>query len=118
MRQELGLNRTEAMIGPKPNGHWATTATAPNCTRSYDFLSAGNWYRVKKPFTDAEADSHPVGETWRFVGTAYMHYDDVRCFCVSLDGDSEWVFHLQGDPDAQGPILRDLDQYIERAACP
>ncbi len=101
------------MLGPMPNGHWDATMRAPNVTRSYDFLSAGHWYRVVKEFTDAEGDTHPVGEAWRFIGTAYMHYDDVRCFCVSLDGEGEWTFHLMGAPGAGGMILRDLDQYIE-----
>ncbi|MBM4041404.1 MAG: DUF3601 domain-containing protein [Planctomycetes bacterium] len=101
------------MLGPRPKGNWEATMRAPNVTRSYDLLSAGNWYRVRREFTDAEGDRHPVGETWRFVGTAYMHYDDVRCFCVSLDGEGEWWFHLMGDPAAQGAVLRDLDQFIE-----
>ncbi len=106
------------MHGPEAKGHWAATATAPNCTPSYDFLSAGNWYRVKREFTDASGDRHPVGETWRFVGTAYMHYDDVRGFCVSLDGEGEWLFHLMGDPAGGVLVMRDLDQYIEAVAGP
>ncbi|MBM4035332.1 MAG: DUF3601 domain-containing protein [Planctomycetes bacterium] len=99
---------------PDPKGTWAKL-TGRNVTTSYGFLSAGRWFRVKKEFTDAIGDLHPVGETWLFVGAAYMHYDDVQCFCVSLDGEGEWRFHLMGDPAAQGPILHDLEDYIEPA---
>lgn len=81
--------------------------------QSYLHLEPGVRYRVRKEFKDFDRELHPVGETWWFIGTAFLPYDDGRSLFVSLDGEREWHIRMQDRPEEQGEILDHLWEYVE-----
>ena len=99
------------MHGPYPRGYW-TGATAPNCGRNYDFLTAGTRYRVVREFEDYDRHLHGVGETWVFLGYSYQRHDEGLSLFVSCDGEQEWDIPMQLGAEAQGPIVDYLSEYI------
>jgi hypothetical protein len=102
------------MIGPERPGHWSG-GHAPNTGRAYDFLKQGKRYTVAREFRDFDGDAHPAGETWEFVGYAFLPQDDGLSLFVSRTGDDEWHIRMQLRPDAQDAILSNLGAYIRPA---
>ncbi len=99
------------MIGPLPKGHWTSPKPA-NAGKSYKFLTAGQRYRVLQRFVDFDRHEHPVGETWIFLGSSFLPYDDGLSLIVSLDGEQEWMIRMQLREEEQGPIDDALDEFI------
>ncbi len=100
------------MYGPQPGG-FGSGQSAVNSGSTYEFLTAGHWYRVVREFLDYDGDRHPAGETWQFCGYSFVPYDDGLSLFVSLDGRQEWQIRLQWRAEAQGPVLDHLAEYIE-----
>jgi hypothetical protein len=103
------------MHGPEPIGFWSSL-TAPNCGPDHLSLKGGQRYRVIQAFTDFDGDTHPVGEEWTFRGHCFLPYEDGLSWFVSLTGDEaqEWHIRMQWREDQQGPVIDNLDQYVER----
>jgi len=99
------------MYGPRDHGHW----TGSRLELSHLFLKAGRRYRVLRDFTDFDGDVHVKGETWTFLGSSFLPYDDGLSLFVSLDGRREWQIRMQVRPEAQGPVLDRLSDYIADA---
>jgi hypothetical protein len=78
----------------------------------YAHLVPGRRYRVVKAFKDFDSQEHPVGETWTYIGTAFLPYDDGRSIFVSLDGEREWHIRMQDREEEQRGILDDLKSYV------
>ncbi|MFT3724065.1 MAG: DUF3601 domain-containing protein [Hyphomonadaceae bacterium] len=79
----------------------------------YLHLEPGTRYRVRQEFKDFDREVHPVGETWWYVGTAFLPYDDGRSIFVSLDGEREWHIRMQDREEEQRAILDKLWEYVE-----
>ncbi|MDH7974008.1 DUF3601 domain-containing protein [Sphingomonas sp. AR_OL41] len=99
------------MIGPFAQGHW----TALNGNGSFQGLIVGGQYVVSAPFTDFDGDTHPAGEAWTFLGSAFQPHDDGLSLFVSLDGRQEWHIRLQWQPEAQAEIIDNLGRYVQSA---
>ncbi len=98
------------MFGPKPFGYWSARVSEPRGA-----LQLGQRYRVIREFFDYDRVLHPVGETWRFVGSGFLPYDNgLSLFVQTVDG--EWHIRLQLDVEEQGPIWADFVSYVEVAA--
>ncbi len=91
------------------------TYTSHGVAHAFAHLQPGRRYEVVKAFTDFDRREHPVGETWTYVGTAFLPYDDGRSIFVSLDGDREWHIRMQDRPEEQAPILDHLRDYVREA---
>ena len=72
-------------------------------------------YRVVCAFTDHDGIIHPVGESWRFLRSTFLPYEDGLSLFVALDGGAEMQIRLQLRAEAEGPIVDALDRYIEPA---
>jgi hypothetical protein len=99
------------MYGPKPLGHW----TASMGQREFQHLRVGGMYTVSGQFKDFDGDTHPVGETWQFLGHSFLPYEDGLSLFVSPDGTSEWHIRLQWRPEGQGEVVDNLSRYIKPA---
>ena len=100
------------MIGQgSPKG----TYTSHGVGHGYLHMEAGKRYRVVKEFKDFDGQVHAVGETWTYVGTAFLPYDDGRSIFVSLDGEREWHIRMQDREEEQRGILDDLKSYVVEA---
>lgn len=99
------------MFGPCPSGHW-TSHLAP---RDFGHLRVGARYRVVAPFDDFDQMPHEAGESWTYLGYAYLPYDDGLSLFVSLDGAQEWHIRMQRRPEEQGEIVDRLDRYVQPA---
>ncbi len=75
-------------------------------------LRIGVRYRVARAFTDYDGALHPVGETWRFGGAAFLPYEDGYTFYVSADGVNETSFRMQDRPETQGGFFVDAAAHI------
>jgi len=80
--------------------------------RQYDFLTAGQHYRVIQQFIDFDKRIHPLGEQWLFLGASFQPHDDGRSFFVSVDGVQEWQIRLRDAPEDQGELLSHLEAYL------
>jgi len=70
-------------------------------------------YRVIRDFVDFDGTIHPPGETWRFLSHAFLPYDAGLTLFIQRDG-AERSIRLQDYPDAQGPVIDNFHEYIER----
>jgi hypothetical protein len=68
---------------------------------------------VVTEFVDVDRQIHPVGETWVYIGTAFLPYDDGRSLFVSLDGEREWHIRMQDREEEQRGILDNLREYVD-----
>ncbi|WP_431095355.1 DUF3601 domain-containing protein [Polaromonas aquatica] len=100
------------MFGPNALGHWSGIK-APNAGGGYRFLKVGEKYRVVRPFTDHDGDLHQEGESWTFLGYAFLPYDDGLSLFVSLDGAGEWHIPMQCRPEEQGGVVDEFDDYVQ-----
>ncbi len=98
------------MYGPESKGLWSSL----NLNSTHSHLTAGKKYTVSKAFMDFDKDLHPVGETWIFIGSSFLPYDDGLSLFVSLDGEHEWQIRMQWRPEEQGQIIDDLQNYIQK----
>lgn len=96
------------MYGPKPQGFWTRGQPV-----DYGHLHAGRAYRVVRAFVDFDGVTHPEGERWTFLGSNYLPHDAGLSLFVSLDGKQEWHLRMQCYPEAQGPVVDRLEQYLE-----
>jgi len=99
------------LYGPSPKGHWTRHAAG-----EYQHLRVGRRYRVAEAFVDFDRVTHPIGETWTFLGHAYLPYDDGLSLFVSLDGEREWHIRMQLYPEEQGPIADRLEAHLVEVA--
>jgi hypothetical protein len=102
----------DQMIGQgSPKG----TYSSRGVVGPYAHLVPGNRYRVVKAFKDFDRQEHAVGESWTYIGTAFLPYDDGRSIFVSLDGEHEWHIRMQDREEEQRGILDDLKSYAVEA---
>ena len=99
------------MFGPCASGHW-TSRLSPS---DFGPLRVGSRYRVVTPFDDFDRTPHEAGESWTYLGYAYLPYDDGLSLFVSLDGTQEWHIRMQRRPEEQGEIVDRLDRYVQPA---
>ena len=100
------------MYGPRERGTWSRSRSIQ---RRFDFLEAGQRYRVVAEFADFDGDVHRPGEEWTFLGSAFLPYEDGLSLFVSLDGDREWHIRMQWRAESQGDVLDDLGSYLVSA---
>lgn len=81
-------------------------------TTSHQFLHAGRRYRVIRAFRDFDGQDHPPGERWLFRGSSFLPYDDGLSLFVTIDGGRDGQIRMQWRPEAQGPVLDRLAEYI------
>jgi len=82
----------------------------------FNHLQPGQRYRVAVSFRDFDGVVHPVGESWAFLGHSFLPYDDGLSLFISPDGKSERQIRLQWRPEAQGPIIDELERHLVPAA--
>lgn len=75
-------------------------------------LEPGRRYRVIKAFTDHDRDTHPEGEEWTFLRSAFVPYHSGLSWFVSFDGVQETHIRMQSTPEEQGPIINNLAEYL------
>ena len=74
----------------------------------------GQKYRVVKPFTDFDKAVHPIGESWIFVGTNFLPYDDGLTLHIKMDTDSpELICRLQWREEEQASIIENFKDFVE-----
>jgi hypothetical protein len=83
-------------------------------TMSPTLLQQGRRYRVIEPFIDFDGQLHPIGETWTFLGTSFLPYDDGLSVFVDRAGQKRQI-RLQWREEAQGEIIDHLDRYLAPA---
>ena len=84
----------------------------PRFARAYGHLIPGRRYRVARAFVDYDGQAHPAGETWRFLGHAFLPYDDGLSLFVTADDTAATHVRLQSRAEAQGEIVNHLEDYV------
>jgi hypothetical protein len=74
----------------------------------------GETYRVIKTFRDGDADEHPVGEEWVFLGSWFNKFENESLFWVRLDCGEEWKIPLVWEKDRHEEILVHWQDYLKR----
>lgn len=76
-------------------------------------LMTGRQYRVIKEFTDYDRHVHPVGETWTFVETNFLPYEDGLTLHVRLNNaTTATVYRLQWRPEEQAAIIENFAGFV------
>ena len=75
-------------------------------------LTPGQQYRVTQPFLDFDRQQHPIGETWTFITTNFLPYDDGLTLHVLRNG-LPAVYRLQWRPEEQANIIENFLTYVE-----
>lgn len=77
-------------------------------------LTPGKKYKLIKPFADYDKHMHPIGETWTFVTTNFLPYEDGLTVHISLGDDPKvLLFRLQWRPEEQADIIGNFSDYVE-----
>jgi hypothetical protein len=77
-------------------------------------LIPGRKYSVIKPFKDYDGHVHQPGQTWTFVETNFLPYEDGLTVHLTLDGNPKLLlFRLQWRPEQQADIIENFLQYVE-----
>ena len=79
---------------------------------SHSFLQPGKRYVVTRQFIDYDSQVHPVGESWTFVRSSFLPYEDGLSLFVSPDGKAEHQIRLQWRDDEQGSIIDHFSNYV------
>lgn len=75
-------------------------------------LIPGKDYRVIKSFTDYDGIVHGTGETWTYLGTHFLPYDDGLTLHVSI-GNRAAVYRLQWRKEEQAHIIENFRDYVK-----
>jgi hypothetical protein len=75
-------------------------------------LTPGRTYRLTAPFVDFDGITHPVGESWRFLGKDFLPYEDGLTLFVERDGKQVWL-RLQWRRETQGDVIDHFSDYVE-----
>ena len=79
-------------------------------TNNLNFIP-GKQYCVIKPFIDYDHYQHTIGETWKFVTTNFLPYDDGLTLHVIKDGVAV-VYRLQWRKEQQADIIENFHQFV------
>ena len=70
-------------------------------------------YKVVKAFTDYDHQVHPVGETWTFLRTNFLPYEDGLTLHVQLENATvETVYRLQWRQEEQAYIIEHFAEFV------
>ena len=69
-------------------------------------------YVVVKAFRDFDGGTHELGESWTFIGSSFLPYDDGLSLFAVIDGQRRQV-RMQWRDDQQGPVIDNLKDYLQ-----
>jgi hypothetical protein len=77
-------------------------------------LIPGQRYRVVTAFSDYDGNIHPSGETWTFLRTNFLPYEDGLTVHLWLYDDprEEVIFRLQWRPESQAAVIEHFNEYV------
>ena len=81
-------------------------------TTSFGHLQPGMTYMVVRAFRDFDGNEHSLGETWSFIGSSFLPYDDGLSLFVTIDGQRRQI-RMQWREEQQGAIVDNLEDYVE-----
>lgn len=79
---------------------------------SFGHLWPEKTYVVARPFRDFDGQEHLVGETWIFIGSSFLPYDDGLSLFVIIDGQRRQI-RMQWRAEQQGPIIDSFEDYVQ-----
>ncbi len=91
---------------------WKRRRKAPAGPGPFMHLAPGQRCRVVCAFVDHDGIVHPVGETLRFLRSDFLPYENGLSLFVAMPGGAERQIRLQWRPEAEGPVIDALDQYV------
>ena len=80
-------------------------------TADFKHLIHGQRYRVVMAFVDFDREEHKVGESWTYIGSAFLPYDDGLSLFVEIDDKTHHI-RMQWRNEEQGPIIDRLADYV------
>ena len=69
-------------------------------------------YVVVKAFRDFDGGTHELGESWTFIGSSFLPYDDGLSLFAVIDGQPRQI-RMQWRDEAQGPVIDNLKDYLQ-----
>lgn len=75
-------------------------------------LQPGRDYEVVRPFRDYDGQEHATGESWTFIGSSFLPYDDGLSLFVAIGGQRRQI-RMQWRDEAQGPVIDELQDYVQ-----
>ena len=69
-------------------------------------------YVVVKAFRDFDGGTHEPGESWTFVGSSFLPYDDGLTLFAIIDG-QHCQIRMQWRDEEQGQIIDNLKDYLQ-----
>lgn len=85
----------------------STWPTAP-----FGHLAPQHDYVVVRAFRDFDGAEHAIGESWTFIGSSFLPYDDGLSLFAVIDGQRRQI-RMQWRDEAQGPIIDNLGAYLQ-----
>jgi Domain of unknown function (DUF3601) len=77
-------------------------------------LIPGQKYKVIKSFIDYDRHVHEVGNTWTFVETNFLPYEDGLTVHIRLDNNPKvLLFRLQWRQEEQANIIENFRDFVE-----
>lgn len=75
-------------------------------------LVSGRKYKVVKPFTDYDRFVHEIGETWTFMETNFLPYEDGLTLHVLNANSTEIIYRLQWRKEEQADIIENFSEFV------
>jgi hypothetical protein len=76
-------------------------------------LVPGQVYQVVVEFQDYTGQTHPAGETWRYVGKNFLPYEDGLTLWVEELGGPRRALQLQWRAETQAQIIDRFSEYVQ-----
>lgn len=74
-------------------------------------LIPGQKYKITKTFIDFDNTTHPIGETWIFVETNFLPYEDGLTLHVLKDA-IKVIYRLKWTEEEQSNIIRSFKDFV------
>ena len=88
-------------------------ASANEPPADFKLLAAGQRYAVVRTFADCDGETHPVGETWIYLGHKVAPEVAGLSLLVRADDGAERRIRLSRRSEEQGPIIDALADYVQ-----
>lgn len=75
-------------------------------------LFAGRKYRLTRRFSDADSQSHPVGEEWTFISSKFSRFEDEHIIFVRSASGATQSLGLIHDESEQYEMVRHFCEKI------
>ena len=80
--------------------------------QAFKHLQPGRRYRVVRGFVDYDGVSHVEGESWMFLTSSFLPYEDGLSLFIRMNDGAKGHIRLQWRPESQSTVIDALEDHL------